>query len=447
MKNILLLGAGLSSTSLISYLLQHSTEHDWKIRIGDACLDTVEKKIDNHPNATGIKFDVYNAEQLETEVSQADLVISMLPARMHYLVATQCLRFEKNMLTASYVSKEVRAMDAEAKEKGLLFLNEIGVDPGIDHMSAMKVIHEIEEEGGKLVSFKSSTGGLVAPEYDTNPWGYKFTWNPRNVVLAGQGVSMFIKNGRYKYIPYHQLYKRVQTTEVLDYGKFEIYPNRDSLSYRETYGLQDIPTIFRGTMRRPGYCKAWDIFVQLGMTSDNFIVENCGKLTYREFINSFLAYDPIKPVEEKVAAYIGCDLNSPEMDKLRWVGIFDDKLIDIENATPAQIMQRLLEEKWALEPEDKDMIAMQHQFEYEKNGEKKGIQSSLVVIGKDTSDTAMSITVGIPVAIAAKLFLTGKLKKTGVVIPVEKDVYAPILEELEEYGIKFIEEEFEVTDQ
>jgi saccharopine dehydrogenase-like NADP-dependent oxidoreductase len=444
MKRILLLGAGLSSTSLIDYLLTNSVVYNWKITIGDVCLDVVQKKINGHPNARALKFDVNNPSQLDEEVKNSDLIISMLPARMHHLVAKQCLKFEKNLVTASYVPKEEMQMEDEVKQKGLLFLNEIGVDPGIDHMSAMKVIHKIEEEGGKLISFKSSTGGLVAPEYDNNPWQYKFTWNPRNVVLAGQGVCCYIKNGRLKYIPYHKLFKRIETTEILDYGTFEVYPNRDSLSYRSTYGLENIPTIFRGTLRRPGYCKAWDVFVQLGMTSDEYIVENSSTLTYREFVNSFLAYDPLKPVEKKVAEYCRIDFDSPEMEKLKWLGIFENEPIELENVTPAQILQHRLEQKWKLEPEDKDMIVMQHQFEYEKDGKKKGIKSSLVVIGKDQLHTAMSITVGTPVAIAAKLILTGKLNKTGVVIPVEKDVYTPILEELEDYGIKFVEEEFDI---
>ncbi|MCF8373283.1 MAG: saccharopine dehydrogenase NADP-binding domain-containing protein [Bacteroidales bacterium] len=444
MKNILLLGAGLSSTSLIGYLLKNSTEYNWKITIGDVYLDTVQKKINGHPNATALKFDVTNPRQLEVEVGKTDLVISMLPARMHHLVATQCLKFGKNLITASYVSKEVKQLEGDVKNKGLLFLNEIGVDPGIDHMSAMKVIHKIEEEGGKLLSFKSSTGGLVAPEYDNNPWQYKLTWNPRNVVLAGQGISMYIKNGRYKYIPYHKLFQRLETTEVLNVGTFEVYPNRDSLKYRSTYGLENIPTIFRGTMRRPGYCKAWDIFVQLGMTNDDFIVENSEELTYREFINSFVAYDRDSPVEEKIAKYVGLETDSPEMKKLIWLGLFENEPIGLKNVTPAQILQHKLEEKWQLGPNDKDMIVMQHQFEYEKDGLKKGIKSSLVVMGIDKLQTAMSITVGTPVAIAAKLILTGKLKKTGVVIPVEKDVYTPILTELEDYGIRFVEEEFEV---
>lgn len=444
MNQILLLGAGLSSTSLINYLLEKSEELDWQICVGDIDLETAQRKVNGHKRARSFKFDVSNQEQLETEVKAADVVISMLPARMHPLVANMCLEHSKHMVTASYISEEVLALSDKVKQKDLLFLNEIGVDPGIDHMSAMKVIHRIKKDGGKLLSFKSSTGGLVAPEYDTNPWKYKFTWNPRNVVLAGQGVSRYRKHNRYKYIPYHKLFTRVEEASVLDVGDFEVYPNRDSLIYLKTYGLEDIPTMFRGTMRRPGYSKAWNVFVQLGLTNNDFKVDNSEDITYREFMNMFLAYDPIKPVENKVCEYVGIDLDSPEMEKLNYLEMFSDEKIGLSDVTPAQILQHRLEQKWSLDPDDKDMIVMQHQFEYELAGKKKKIVSSLVVIGKDTSDTAMSITVGIPVAIATKLLLTGKITKTGVIAPVEEDVYTPVLAELEEYGIKFVEEEFDL---
>lgn len=446
MKNILILGAGLSSSSLIKYLLDNSTEHNWKIRIGDMSKETAEKKINNHPNGAGFKFDVNNETQREKEIQQADVVISMLPARMHYLVANDCVRFSKHMVTASYVSPEVRKLDKEAKEKGLLLLNEIGVDPGIDHMSAMKVIDEIRNRKGELLSFKSSTGGLVAPKYDNNPWNYKFTWNPRNVVLAGQGTSKYIKKGRYKYIPYQQLFTRLETTEVLNVGEFEIYPNRDSLQYREIYGLEGIPTIFRGTMRRPGYCKTWNILVQIGLTDDTYIIEDSENMTYREFVNSYFKYETGITVEEKVARRFNLDEDSFTLYKLRWLGLFKDEKIGLVKATPAQILQHILEEKWALAPEDRDMIVMQHKFRYKLNGKKYGITSSLVVIGEDTTHTAMSITVGIPVAIATKLLLTGKIQATGVQIPVTKKIYEPVLKELEAYGIKFIEEEYEIND-
>ena len=445
MKKVLLLGAGLSSTSLIIYLLNNSRKYNWHITIGDYSLDLVNKKIDGHPNASGIQFDANNKDQMKAEVSKSDLVISMLPARMHYLVANECLSQKKNMITASYIGNEIKDMDKQVKEAGLLFLNEIGVDPGIDHMSAMEVINRIKEEGGHLTSFKSSTGGLVAPEYDNNPWKYKFTWNPRNVVLAGQGVSMYIKNGNYKYIPYHKLFKRLETISLSNVGDFESYPNRDSLQYRETYGLLDIKTMFRGTLRRPGFCSAWDIFVQLGMTDSTFQIENSANMTYREFVNSFLKYDIVKPVEQKLSEYLGISLDSEEMSKLNYLEIFSNEKIGLDNATPAQILQHRLEQKWKLADGDKDMIVMQHQFEYELGDRKKKIVSSLVVMGKNSKETAMAITVGIPLAIAAKLILTGVINETGVHRPCIKSIYEPVLKELHEYGITFQEEEFDIT--
>lgn len=441
MKKILILGAGLSSSSLIKYLLDHSNENNWKIRVGDVSLDIATKKIENHENGEAIKFDVFNEQQRNEEIENTDIVISMLPARFHHLVAEKCVKSGKHMITASYVSNEIQALHDEAVSKNLLLLNEIGVDPGIDHMSAMKVIDEIKAKGGELIAFKSSTGGLVAPEYDNNPWNYKFTWNPRNVVVAGQSVAQYIDHGRYKYVPYNQLFKRTERMSILDVGEFEMYPNRDSLSYRKTYGLEDIPTLLRGTLRRPGYGAGWNVFVQLGATDDTYNVADLENMTYREFTNSFLPYNLEDSVEQKLCDYVGIDLDSEAMSRLKWLGIFDDTKIGLTEATPAQILQKLLEEKWALGAEDKDMIVMQHQFDYVLDGKNKRITSSLVVRGKDQVHTAMSITVGIPVAIATKLFLNGVIKQSGVIVPTMKDVYEPVLKELEEYGIVFIEEE------
>jgi len=441
MKKILILGAGLSSSSMIKYLLDHSKENNWKVKVGDMSLELAKRKIGGHENGEAFQFDVFNEAQRIEEIKNADYVVSMLPARFHPLVAEKCVEFGKHMFTASYVSKEMKELHQKAVEKGLLLLNEIGVDPGIDHMSAMKVIDEIKAEGGEMLAFTSSTGGLVAPEFDNNPWNYKFTWNPRNVVVAGQSVAQYIDHGKYKFVPYHQLFRRTEKMSVLHVGEFEMYPNRDSLSYRETYNLQNIPTILRGTLRRPGYCEAWNVFVSLGVTDDTYVIENSENLTYREFINSYLPYDENDTVEQKICNYTGIQMDSETMSRLKWLGIFENVKIGLPNATPAQILQKILEEKWALGPEDKDMIVMQHKFDYKLNGKNKRKLSSLVVIGKDQVHTAMSITVGVPVAIAIKLFHTGVIKRTGVIVPTMKDIYEPVLNELEEYGIKFIEEE------
>jgi len=443
MQHILILGAGLSASSLIKYLLDHSEQYNWQVRLGDLSLETAKAKINNHPRGEAFYFDVNDKEQCTAEVQKADIVVSMLPASLHYTVARACVDYGKNMVTASYVSPQIAALDKEAKEKGVLILNEIGVDPGIDHMSAMQVIDRVKKEGGEIVSFNSSTGGLVAPKHDNNPWNYKFTWNPRNVVLAGQGVSTFIKNEKYKYIPYHKLFKRILRTEVLDYGEFEIYPNRDSLKYREIYGLDTISSMFRGTMRRPGFCRSWNVFVQLGITDDSFIIEDSENMTYREFINSFLRYETDISVETKLAKYLGIEEDSEIMYKLRWLDLFKPIKIGLKKATPAQILQHILLRKWVLDKDDKDMIVMQHRFEVAYGDKKKTILSSMGVEGTDQVHTAMSKTVGYPVAIACKLILTGKLKDVGVKLPLKASVYEPILEELTTLGIHFIEEELE----
>lgn len=439
MQRILVVGSGRSASTLIQYLLDFSEENDWLITVADFDLELAKKKVNNHTNAKAISFDVFDEEQRNDGIRNADIVVSMLPASMHILLAEDCVFQGKNMVTASYVSEEIAALNDKAVEKGVLLLNEIGLDPGIDHMSAKKVIDEIHADGGEIHTFKSFCGGLVAPKYDTNPWNYKFTWNPRNVILAGQGTAQFIRNGQYKYIPYQSLYSRTETMDVLEAGAFEGYANRDSLGYREAYDLADIPTIFRGTLRRPGYCEAWNVFVQLGMTDDTYRVSGLSNMTWRNFINSFLVFDEVKTVEEKLQSNLS--LSDEVIDKLKWLGIFEKIPIGLDDATPAQVLQKLLESKWSLEEEDKDMIVMQHQFHYQLNGEEKCLHSSLVLEGKDQIHTAMSMTVGLPVAIATKLILQGKIHLSGVQIPVMKEVYESVLEELKSFGIDFVEEE------
>ena len=439
MQRILVLGAGRSASTLIKYLLDNSKVNNWQVIVGDYDLSLAEQKIDNHPNGKAIYFDVFDEEQRNDGIRNADIVVSMLPPRMHILLAENCVFHGKNMVTASYVSDEIAALNDKATEKGVLLLNEIGLDPGIDHMSAKKVIDEIHHNDGEIHTFKSFCGGLVAPQYDTNPWNYKFTWNPKNVVLAGQGTAQFIKNGQYKYIPYQSLYSRLESMNVLEAGAFEGYANRDSLGYREAYNLANIQTIFRGTLRRPGYCEAWNVFVQLGITDDTYQVSGLSNMTWRDFINSFLMFDQVKTVEEKLQSYLS--LSDEVMMKLKWLGIFEKESVGLDKATPAQVLQKLLESKWSLEAEDKDMILMQHQFHYRLKGEEKCLHSSLVLEGKDQTHTAMSMTVGLPVAIATKLILQEKIKLSGVQIPVMKEVYEPILKELKSFGIDFVEEE------
>ena len=442
MKKILILGAGLSTNSLIDYLLNNSAEHNWHITVADIDEETARAKINGHENGSAKIFDINDDTESWRTIAVADLVISMLPASMHYLVAVKCIDLRKPMLTASYATDEIKALDEKAKKARIPIYMELGLDPGIDHMSAMNVINRIKNDGGELTSFYSFTGGLVAPEYDNNPWNYKFTWNPRNVVLAGNGVSQFIHNGRYKYIPYHRLFDRVMPRKILQYGDFEVYANRDSLKYRGIYNLKDIPSMYRGTIRRPGFSKAWNVFVRLGMTEDTYNIEDSENMTYRQFLNSFLKYEPNVPAEIKLQEYCKNATDPVVMDKLKWLGIFDDRKVGLKNATPAQILQKLLVEKWSMDPEDRDMIIMQHEFKYIFEDKEKMIVSAMAVIGKNQTETAMAMTVGLPLGIATKLLLTGKFKHTGVKLPIEKDMYEPILSELETFGITFEENEY-----
>jgi saccharopine dehydrogenase-like NADP-dependent oxidoreductase len=441
MKNILIIGAGKSSSYLIKYLLEKSNEEKLQLTVGDISKENANKLINNHKNAKSVILDIFNVEQRRYFIQKADIIISMLPARFHLEIAKDCIHYEKHMVTASYISEEMKELDTVVKEKGLIFMNEIGVDPGIDHMSAMQVIDRIRKNDAKMLLFESFTGGLVAPESDTNLWNYKFTWNPRNVVLAGQGgAAMFIQEGTYKYIPYHKLFRRTEFLNINGNKKFEAYANRDSLKYRSIYGLEEIPTMYRGTIRKVGFSRAWNIFIQLGMTDDSYTIENSENMSYRDFVNLFLAYSPSDSVELKLRSYLKIDQDDIMWEKLVELDIFNPKKkIGLKNATPAQMLQKILEESWTLNKDDKDMIVMQHLFGFEKNGKKEQIESSLIVYGENQTYTAMAKTVGLPVGIAALKILKGKIKTPGVQRPITKEVYEPILKELSLYGIEFTE--------
>jgi saccharopine dehydrogenase-like NADP-dependent oxidoreductase len=443
MRKILIIGAGRSASSLIRYLLNKSETEKLHLTIADLSLELAAKKTQNHANASALALDIFNTEQRQAEIQQADIVISMLPAHLHIEVAKDCLAFHKNMVTASYISPEMRALNEEAVEKGLILMNEVGLDPGIDHMSAMKVINEIKDRGGKIILFESFCGGLVAPESDTNLWNYKFTWAPRNVVLAGQGgTAKFIQEGKYKYIPYQKLFRRTEYFHVEGFGKFEGYANRDSLKYQSVYGLEDALTLYRGTIRRVGFSKAWNVFVQLGMTDDSYFVDDSDTISFRDFTNLFLPYHPSDSVESKFRMSTGIEQDDIIWDKLLELDIFSStKIVGVKNGTPAQILERILNDSWTLAPNDKDMIVMYHKFGYELNGEYKQIDATMVCLGDDQTYTAMAKTVGLPVAMATLQILNGNIKTPGVQLPIRKEVYLPILKELEEFGVVFHEKE------
>lgn len=442
MKTILVLGAGRSSSALITYLLQQAAVHSWKILVGDVSEDAARQRIGGSTRGQALVFDIQQEQSSEAIIQSVDVVISLLPAHLHPLVARHCLQNQKHLLTASYVSKEMQEFHAEAAAKNLVFVNECGLDPGIDHMSAMQVINKIKAQGGKLISFDSFTGGLISPETaPENPWRYKFTWNPRNVVMAGQGTAKFLQEGQYKYVPYHQLFKRLTPVMVPGLGEFEGYPNRDSLKYLDTYGLQGIQSMLRGTLRNKGYCAAWDVLVQLGCCDDSFAMEGVERMTHRDFINAFLNYDSQLMVEEKLCLAFKIQPNGPEMQRLRWSGFFDRELIGLKEGTPAQVLEHILNKKWKLKSEDKDQIVMWHRFVFMLHDQKKEIQASLVSTGDDATYTAMAKTVGLPLGIAANLILQDKITSRGVVIPVIQEMYDPILKELEEMGIALMEKE------
>ncbi len=435
-RRILILGAGRSSTHLIEYLIQKQAEWNIHLRVGDATLAFAADKVGDAVEAEIFELDANDENQLVNEVAKSDLVISMLPAFMHITVGRICLDLGKHLITPSYVSSEMKALHEEAQSKGLYFLNEMGVDPGIDHMSAMRIIQNLKNRGCNIKSFYSLTGGLIAPASDNNPWNYKVTWNPRNIVMAGSGSpAHFRHQAKDKLIPYHRLFAELMEIEIPKYGMFEGYPNRDSMSYEELYGLHGIATLYRGTLRRKGFCEAWNVLVQLGMTDDTRIMDWRDK-TMSDFTQVFLP--------ENSKQYLTTLTHSDVLFKLQWLGLWDITPVPIKKGSPAQVIQALIEERWALDPQDRDMIAMCHIFEFEENGQSKKLMSFMVNEGQDAKHTAMSATVGLPMALSVPYILDGVWKNKGVVWPLHAEIYETILSALSELGVHFLEQEFEV---
>ncbi|MBS1651071.1 MAG: saccharopine dehydrogenase NADP-binding domain-containing protein [Bacteroidetes bacterium] len=440
MKKILIIGAGRSTISLINYLLNKSTELNIYITLADIDVNLAKEKIKNHPNACAKAFDIQNQDERRKLIAENEFIISMLPAALHMTVAYDCLHLNKHLATASYVSNEMKTIEKEVKQKSLFFLNECGLDPGIDHASAMKVIDQIKLAGGTITSFKSYCGGLVAPENNTNPWGYKFSWNPRNVVVAGQGTAQFLEDKNLKYLPYSRLFSEHDVIEVPGFKSFDAYANRDSLNYINTYGLHNIETMIRGTLREIGYCNAWQLIINLGLTDDTVVFHETDKLNYEMLLNAFLP-NGNDTVKNKLIKFAGKLWSKDVEEKFDYLFFKTNEKITLKSGSPAQLLQSLLERKWKLENNDKDLVVMQHRFEYIQHADsnKKIINSSLVVIGDDNINTAMAKTVGLPLAITVKNFLSGKIQDRGVVIPVTKEIYMPMLDELKLFGIDFKE--------
>ena len=441
-KVILVLGAGRSSSSLIAHLLGQADQERWEIHVGDLSLEAAQSKVGDHPRGHAFQLASDGVADRNACIAQADLVISMLPAFMHVDVAKVAIEAGVNVITPSYVSPEMKALDDAAREAGVLVLNELGLDPGIDHMSAMQVIDEIRAEGGRMLGFQSYCGGLVAPDSDDNPWHYKLSWNPRNVVLAGQGgTATFLDQGRVRVVPPHRTFQTLTSIEV-DGRPYDGYPNRDSLGYRELYGLAEVDTLVRGTLRSAGFSQSWDLLVQLGMVRDDASLTWPQGVSWADWTRSFLPAEAEhgRDVREAVQHVTGA--TGEALDRLDWLGLFDGASGPANpSGTPAQIIEALVTDKWVLRPEDRDMIVMWHRFDYEMSGVRKARTSSLSLEGKDSVFTAMSDTVGLPMALAVKPLMAGTFGTTGVDVPMSKTYYDPLLKGLADLGIRFVETE------
>ena len=438
MKNILVLGSGFVSKPGVKYLLSHK---DYFITVASLSIKNISKIIKGHQNGKAVQLDVKNTDELIALIKQNDIVISLLPWTYHVDVAKLCIEYKTHMITTSYVCEGMRALDSKVKNKNLLFLNEMGIDPGIDHMSAMKIIDEVQNVGGKILHFYSFCGGLPAPEHNNNPFGYKFSWSPKGVVLASRNSALYLENGEKITIEGKNLFKNPRQEHIVDLGTFEVYPNRDSLQYKNLYGLKDALTVMRGTYRNIGWCETLKAIVDIGLideTPDDSLKEK----TYQQMVRELLNNTESKDIRFGVAHTLNIDQNSPILDRLEWLGLFSDKNV-MKFDNKLDNLSELLQKKLYFKPDERDMILLQHKFiiKNEKN-EKKLITSTLIEYGIPNGDSSMARTVSLPLAIGVKLILDDKINLTGVRIPIMKEIYKPVLLELEQLGIKMNEQKW-----
>lgn len=436
MKNVLICGAGMSATNLISYMLEHSEEYDWNVIVGDINIETARRKINGHPRGKAVYFDCYDDELMEQYIKDADMVISLLPPGMHSAAAKIALRHNAHVVTASYASQEMMDMHEDAEARGLTFLNELGADPGIDHMNGMRSIDKIRDKEGELLAFTSYCGSLIAPESLDNPWNYKFTWSPMNVVTAGSSGASYYKDHKIHCIPYSRLFTDQEEIIIPDFRTFEAYENRDSVTYRKKYGLDDIPTMIRATLRYPGFCKAWNLLVKLGLTANNYQILGSENMTYRQWVESFLPETDLS-LEDNLSGVLGISRDGCLYKQLLWTELLSNRPVTRKNGTPAEILLDLLQDKLRFKHGDTDMLVFYERIEYKLNQELYEHVSYMVTKGIDHWHTAISRTVGLPAAIGAKLILNGQIKSRGVLYPWAKEVYEPVLNELEELGIAY----------
>ena len=436
MKNILVLGAGMVAKPLVRYLLD---QENINVILADQMQEKAQALIAQHPRGSARALNVKDDDRLSELVANADLVVSLLPYAFHVRVAQYCLAHNTHLITASYVSTDMKALDQSARDRGLLFLNEMGLDPGIDHMSAMKIIHEVEGRGGKIVSLESCCGGLPAPEANDNPFGYKFSWSPRGVVMAGLGPARYLKDGKEIRIPGRELFKHHWLKPVQGLGELEVYPNRDSLMYKELYGLKDVHTLFRGTFRNPGWCETLEKIVQLGYLDETENPDLPNK-TFAQVTAELINASPNADLKKSLALFLNLPEDSPIIARLEWLGLLSNDKINAEPPTLLDALATRMQEKMSYKEGERDMIVLQHDFVAEyADGKKEQICSLLIDYGIPHGDSSMARTVSLPVAIASRLIVNGQITLTGVHVPVQPEIYQPVLQELEDMGIKFKE--------
>ena len=440
MKKILILGAGLVARPLVRYLLD---QPDFEVEVASRTVSKAVKLIDNHPQGRASELNLKNEEGLKDEISKANLVISMVPYAFHPKVAKYCIDYRKHMVTTSYVSEVMQNLDSEAKRAGILILNEVGLDPGIDHMEAMRIIHEVEEKGGEILSFTSYCGGLPAPEANTNPFGYKFSWSPIGVLLAGKNSAQYLKDGQQIFIPPQDLFDNYLMINIEGLGEFEGYPNRNSLPYIELYGIKSTKTMLRGTLRNKGWCSTIKKIVDLGLLEEE--EKDWTGLTYKDFLRKLMNDPAEEDIKKALSAHLSIEENSDIIQRFEWLGLLSDEPLSSEKDSPLNILGAKMLEKLQYEEGERDMIILQHQFiaSFREN-KKEQITSTLIDFGIPHGDTSMARTVGLPAAISTKLILEGKIDKTGVHIPVTPEIYIPILQELKELDIAFKEKKEEM---
>lgn len=438
MQTILVAGAGKSSIYLIEYLLNNASRNKWKVIVADGSRDAIEDKVKNHPCSEIAVIDITDSTQREPLVEKADIVVSLMPPHLHIHLAKDCLKHKKNLITSSYISPEMKAMDADVKAAGLMFMCEMGLDPGIDHMTANQIIHSIERVASSITSFKSYCGGLIAPSSDNNPWHYKFSWNPKNIITAGADGAHYLQNGKGVTVPYEAMFDNCKKIKVDGLGSLAYYPNRDSLRYLDLYHVPEIKTFIRATLRYPAFCKGWQAIILLKLNDQKDSIDTTN-LSYADWVKQKTSYAS-GTLSNHIQNKLGEDGDSKTMEMLAWLGIFDDVKINQGNISSADILLNLLLQKWEMAPEDKDMVVMQHEVEYLHRGDKIKMTSTMVIEGESRDHSAMAKTVGLPMAILAKMVLNKKIvPPTGVLIPSMPSVYRPVLTELKHHGIEFIE--------